>query len=122
MRRILAITIAAGALAVAGCGGDSDTADRDEPAQTATPSATASPGAEDLAAEGLRFAEELANDPDVDLGALLDDAGARAQELIELARTDPAAALREANEWLAGSDAETARELLERLRDVINPD
>jgi exonuclease VII small subunit len=144
MRRLLATTIAAAAMAAAGCGDDSpDTAQttQDQAEQTAqqTPAAAErdsneiATATQKLADQISQAARELADDPDVNLDERLNSAEQRGNELSKQAQTnldanepELATALREANERLAAAaadlrDADSADDVKQVLEAQLTP-
>ena len=123
MRRLLTTMTAAAALAIAACGEDeaADTArDTGQQAEQAAQQAAEATGADGLAAETQRLAEEiaraareLAENPEVDADQRLETAEKEANGLAEkaeneLQESDPdlARALKDANERLAAGAAD----------------
>jgi hypothetical protein len=138
MRRLLIITIVAGALAAAGCGSDASNAA--EQAQDQAGKAAQQAGAQELAAatkdltgQIARAARELADNPDADVDAQLQQAQQRANDLADRAQNDVAkdqpdlaSALRRANTRLADAasalrEADNADQVHQVLSDQIGP-
>jgi hypothetical protein len=145
MRRLLITTIVAGALAAAGCGSDaSNTAEKAQDqagkAQDQAGKAAQQAGAQDLAAatkdlagQIAQAARELADNPNADVDADLQQAQERANDLADRAQNevsqdqpDLASALRRADMRLADAasalrEADNADEVQQVLSDQIGP-